>query len=142
MTTTTNKSFPRTCYVSLVLAASALASTSILSAEPGAEAQVTIRADRTATQVIGHTRSGIPIEQYQLTYRVSYADLDLARIDDADALKARVYKAAVLACKDLDKLYPMAEHDGSCVKKAEDGAKTQINNAIKMAQAQGRTTVR
>ena len=139
MTTVTNKSFRRNCYISLVLATGALASTAILAAEPETETQVTIRAERPATKVVGRTSSGLAIEEYQISYHVTFADLDVATKVGADALKARVYKAADALCQDLDKLYPSAQPDQTCVKKAEDGAMSQVNSVIKMAQAQGKT---
>ncbi|HEU4624569.1 MAG TPA: UrcA family protein [Steroidobacteraceae bacterium] len=138
----TNRNFRRSGYLLLVLATGALGSSAILAAEPGTEAQVTIRAERPTKQVVGRTSTGVPIEQYELSYRVSYSDLDLATSAGADALKARVSKAADMACKDLDKLYPLMEPDRSCARKAEEGAMSQVNSAIKMAQAQGETKAR
>jgi UrcA family protein len=73
---------------------------------------------------------------------VTFADLDIATKVGADALKARVRKAAYALCQDLDRLYPMAEQDRSCVKKAEDGSMSQVNAAIRMAEVQGKPTAR
>lgn len=128
--------------VALMLTASLLASNAVLSAEPAPEAQVTIRAERPTAKVVGHENSGVPIEQYEISYHVTFADLDLKTPVGANALKARVYKAADSLCKDLDKLYPAAEPDNRCVQKAQDGAMSQVNTAITMAQAQTRTKAR
>jgi UrcA family protein len=138
MTTITIKE-SRACEVALILAASLLASNAAFSAEPPAETQVTIRAERPTAKVVGHTVSGVPIEQYEITYHVTFSDLDLATPVGASALKARVYKAADSLCKDLDKLYPMTEPDGNCVRKAQDGAMSQVNTAITVAQAKTKT---
>ena len=127
--------------VALILAASLLASNAAFSAEP-TEGQVTIRAERPTAKVVGHTISGVPVQQYEITYRLTFADLDLATPVGANALKARVYKAADSLCKDLDKLYPMTELDPSCVQKAQDGAMSQVNTAVTVAQAQTKTKAR
>src|ERR1041385_3323476 len=94
--------------IALILATSILASTAVLSAEPTTEAQLPIRAERRSAKVVGHTSSGIPIEQYELTYHVTFTDLDLTTSVGAKSLQARVFKAAYSLCKDLDKLYPVS----------------------------------
>jgi UrcA family protein len=135
-TITTRRSHSRE--VALLLATSVLASSAVLAAEPPAETQVTIRAERPNTKVVGHTTPGVPIEQYEITYHVTFVDLDVATPLGADALRARVYKAADALCKDLDKLYPPTTPDSACVRKAQDGAMSQVNTVITMAQAQTR----
>jgi UrcA family protein len=116
----------------------AFASAAALAAEPPVE-QVTIRAERPAAKVVGHEKNAAPIQEYQLAYHVTYSDLDINTSVGANALKARVRKAAYSLCENLDKLYPLAEPDSTCVQKAEDGATAQVNTAIKLAQAQGKT---
>lgn len=128
--------------VALTLAACAVTSGTVLAADPQPEAQVTIRAERPTKEVVGRTSSGVPIEEYQLSYRVTFEDLDIATPVGAQALKARVRTAAYSLCEDLDKLYPMAEQDRSCARKAEDGAMSQVNAAITMAAAQAKTKAR
>jgi UrcA family protein len=118
--------------------AGALASSAALAADPQAEADVIVQAERATTKVVERTSAGIPIVQYELRYRVSYADLDLATSAGADTLKKRVHEAARSACTDLDRLYPLSEPDRSCARKAEDGATPQVADAIKLAQSQGR----
>jgi UrcA family protein len=137
MTTTTDRNH-RARRAGLLLVASVLASTAVLAADPPT-AQVTIRGERPTSKVVGHTSSGIPVEQYELAYHVKYTDLDLSTPVGANALKARVYTAADSLCKDLDKLYPMAERDTSCIQKVQDGAMSQVNAAITVAQAQTKT---
>jgi UrcA family protein len=141
MTTITIKE-SRAREVALILAGSLLASSTVFSAEPPPEAQVTIRAERPTAKVVGYTNHGVPIEQYEISYHVTFSDLDLATPVGAQALKARVYKAADSLCKDLDKLYPLTEPDGKCVQKAQDGAMSQVNSAISVAQAQTKTKAR
>lgn len=125
--------------VASLLAITALVSSAAFAAEPEPEQQVTIRAERPAAKVVGHTSSGAPISEYQITYHVTFADLDVATPVGANALKARVRTAAYSLCKDLDKLYPVAEQDNTCEKKAEDGAMSQVNAVIKVAQAPTKT---
>ena len=123
----------------LVLAARVLASSAVFSTEPSTEQQVTIRAERPTANVVGRTSSGIPIQGYQIAYHVTFADLDITTPLGVNALKARVRKAAYSLCQDLDKLYPTAEADKGCAKKAEDGAMSQVNTVLTMAQTQGKT---
>jgi UrcA family protein len=123
----------------VILAVGALASGVAFSAEPTPETQVTIRAERPTAKVVGRTSSGVPVQAYQLSYHVTFADLDITTPVGANALKARVRTAAYSLCQDLDKLYPTAEVDNTCARKAEDGAMSQVNTAITMAQAQGKT---
>jgi UrcA family protein len=125
--------------VALLLATGLLASNAVFSAEPPVESQVTIRAERPTAKVVGYTNRGAPIEQYEITYRLTFADLDLSTPVGANALKARVYTAANSLCKDLDKLYPATEPDGKCIQKAQDGAMSQVNTAVKLAQVQAQT---
>lgn len=139
MTTIERNRLHRTRHVALMLAASALGSVAVLAAEPLPEAQVTIRAERPTAKVVGHSTGGVPIEAYQITYHLTYTDLDVSTAVGANALKARVRTAAYSLCDDLDKLYPLAEADHSCVQKAEDGAMSQVNAVITMAQAPGKS---
>lgn len=142
MTTITKRDSRRTLGAAAIVAASALASAAALAAEPQPEAQVTIRAERPSEKVVGRTSSGVPIKEYQLTYHVTFADLDVATNVGANALKARVRKAAYSLCGDLDKLYPTTEPDNTCVKKAEDDAMSQVNRVITTAQAQTKAKAR
>jgi UrcA family protein len=139
MITNTGNDTPRAVSAALILAAGALAASAVFAAEPRTDAQVTIHAERPTAKVVGHTSSGVPITVYQLTYHVSYRDLDLVTSGGADALKKRVREAADSLCKDLDKLYPMTEPDRSCARNAEEDAMSQVSTAIKVAQTQATT---
>jgi UrcA family protein len=101
-----------------------------------------VLAERPAEKVVGRTSTGAPIKEYQISYGVRFADLDITTPVGAQALKARVRLAAIALCKDLDALYPMAEQDPSCATKSEEGAMAEVNAAIKMAQGQGKSTAR
>ena len=133
MTITTSKSMRRTGFAALVLAVGAAVSSAALAAETDIGA-VTVRAERAKEEVVGRTSSGVPVVIYELGYRVSYVDLDLATQSGADTLKGRVREAAKSACTDLDRLYPLTAPDRHCARKAEDGAMSQVNAAIAAAQ--------
>jgi UrcA family protein len=106
---------------------------------PAAEvemAAVTIRADRPTEKVVARGSSRIPIVQYELSYRVSYDDLDLATGSGADALKERVQEAAKSVCRELYDFYPQADPDRFCATKAASGAMPQVDAAIAAARKQ------
>ena len=139
MITTMRKKGRRTALT--VLLTGALVSAAALAAEPQTEEEVVVQAERPTKQVLPRTAgavSGVPVVQYELRYRVSYADLDLATSTGANSLKTRVQAAAQSACADLDKLYPIADPDRSCASKAEEGAMARVNEAIAAAQGKVR----
>lgn len=133
MTITTSKNMRSTGFASLALAVGAAASSAGLAAESEIGA-VTVRAERATEQVVGRTSSGIPVVNYELGYRVSYEDLDLATPSGADTFKERVREAAKSACTDLDKLYPLVAPDPNCARKAANDAMSQVDAAIAAAQ--------
>lgn len=133
MIKTTSKNMRRTGLASLVMAVGAVASFAAFAAETEIGA-VTVRAERATEKVVGRTSSGMPVVIYELGYRVSYGDLDLATRSGADALKQRVREAAKSACTDLDKLYPLEAPDRYCAIKAADDAMSQVNAAVDAAQ--------
>ena len=78
-------------------------------------AQVTVTASRPTAKIVGYTTKGGPIEEVALSYKVSYADLDVATHSGAVAFESRIYEAAKKACAELDKEYPLAAPGGkSC----------------------------
>ncbi len=97
---------------------------------------IRIEATMISKKVIGRSDIGVPLEEVTVTRRVSYADLDLATYSGATALKRRVESAARLACKQLDKLYPLehAEAPG-CIHKAVADADSQVKQAIDAAES-------
>ncbi|MDE2052395.1 MAG: UrcA family protein [Gammaproteobacteria bacterium] len=92
---------------------------------------ITIGAAVTTKTTIGHSSSGIPMEQVTITHRVSYADLDLATQAGAAELQRRVKETARAACKQLDELYPLEVKNASeCTKMSVAQASTQVEKAI------------
>jgi UrcA family protein len=122
------------CIATAVAITPALAQPTEPSAETAAETVVVIRAER-VNKVPERVRIGqVPVELYSLSYHVSYSDLDIGTEAGASALRRRVHDAATSACKDLTRMQPRVSRDRSCVRKAEDGAKSQLDTAINAAQ--------
>lgn len=95
---------------------------------------VNVEASRIVKETIGQASNSAPINQVSLSYRVSYADLDLASKDGVAAMKGRVEEAAMAACKEISKLYPMATPDDySCAKVAAQQAMVKVHEAAAAA---------
>jgi len=98
-------------------------------------AQVTVTASRPTEKIVGRTSLGIPIKEVAISYKVSYADLDLATHSGAVALESRISDAARGACKELDKDYPLTmSGDKSCEKSARDVAMAKAHSVIADAE--------
>jgi UrcA family protein len=96
---------------------------------------INIQASVVSKKIIGMSSSGVPTEEVTVTRRVSYADLDLKTYSGAQALKQRVKEAAKLACKQIDKLYPLEQSDTpNCIKESVVEADRQVDEAIAAAQ--------
>jgi len=137
MKTIPRKDILRASRIPLLLSACAAASGFVIAAEPTAVPEITVSAERPTGTVLGRTSSGGQIVLYEVSYRLSYEDLDLATSAGADELRTRVQAAANSACKDLDKLHPMSKPDGSCVRKTAENSMPKANHAISLAQAKG-----
>lgn len=97
---------------------------------------VDVEASRIVKERVGTSSVNAPINAISLSYRVSYADLDLATKEGATALKSRVEEAALAACKQISKLYPDAKpDDSSCAKQAVDDAMPSVKKAIAAKKA-------
>jgi UrcA family protein len=96
---------------------------------------IKIEASVISKKVIAMSSSGVPTEEVSVARRVSYADLDLKTYVGAAALKRRVHKAAELACKQVDDLYPLERPEApSCIRQALAAANQQVEAAIADAQ--------
>ena len=120
--------------IPLLLSACA-ASALVIAAEPVPGPEITISAERPSGTVVGRTSSGAQIVMYEVSYRLSYQDLDLATSAGADELRKRVQSAASSACKDLEKLHPLGKPDSSCARKTAENSMPQAERAISSAQA-------
>lgn len=96
---------------------------------------VIVTGSRIVTEKIGQSTIGAPINEVSLTYRVSYADLDLSSSDGQTMLEKRVREAANAACKEIGRSHPDAmQSDLECARKAIDQAMVQVREVIAAAR--------
>lgn len=101
--------------------------------------EVVVQAQRVVKKTIGHTASGVPIEDISLSYGVSTKGLDLSSSAGAAELQKRVASAAQAACKELSRQYPSSTTtDAECVKGATDKAMVKVNEMIATAKKSGK----
>lgn len=69
--------------------------------------------------------------ELRASYRVTYGDLDLTTREGRTELNQRIYEAADLACREIEKVYPFARpaHD-QCAREAAHAAKSQIRLVV------------
>ena len=97
---------------------------------------VDVAASRIVKEQVGTAMNLAPIYSISLSYRVSYADLDLGTKAGAAALEKRVQTAAAAACKEVRRVYPEAEPGGSaCAKNAVDEAMVRVHEVVAAASA-------
>ena len=96
---------------------------------------VNVEASRIVKERIGTTADNLtPINSVSLSYKVSYADLDLATSAGAKALEERVKAASLDACKEITRLYPNASPDDTaCAKKAAKEAMVKVSELVAAA---------
>ena len=142
MKTTSTRDALRAARIPLLLTACAVAPALATAAEPTTTTapDITISAERPVGTVVGRTSSGGQIVQYEVSYRLSYEDLDLTTSAGADELRKRVQAAATSACKDLDKVNPIEKPDTSCARKTAENSMPQVDRAI--SRAQGKTAAK
>lgn len=72
----------------------------------------------------------------ELSARVSYADLDLAKPEDQKTMEGRVAEAATRICQQLSGVYPDAKPSVEvCTQRAIDGAMAQVREIVQMKAA-------
>ncbi len=95
---------------------------------------VIVTGSRMVKENIGRSPSGVPISEISLSYKVSYADLDLGSTEGKVALEKRINDAARAACKEISRLHPGAKpDDAGCTKAAVDEAMIRVREAIAAA---------
>ncbi len=95
---------------------------------------VNVEASRVIKETVGRAPNSAPIQAISLSYRVTYADLDLATTDGAAKLEKRVQDAAMAACKEISKMYPLATPDDmACARKAAADAMVKVKEAVAAA---------
>jgi UrcA family protein len=97
-------------------------------------ATIKIEASVINKKVIETSDIGIPTEEVTVSRRVGYSDLNLTTHLGTMALRERVKKAAELACKQIDELYPLERSEApQCIKDAIAAADRQVDEAIAAA---------
>jgi len=97
---------------------------------------VDVEASRIVKEQVGTAVNLAPIYSISLSYRVSYADLDLGTTAGAAALEKRVQTAAAAACKEVRRVYPEADPgDSACAKQAVDEAMVSVREVVAAATA-------
>lgn len=96
---------------------------------------VIVKGSRMVTEDVGRSRSVVPISEISLSYKVTYADLDLGSNEGKVALEKRVSDAALAACKEISRLHPGAKPDDvACAKAAVDDAMVKVKEAVAAAR--------
>ncbi|HEV3182220.1 MAG TPA: UrcA family protein [Steroidobacteraceae bacterium] len=98
--------------------------------------EVKIQAERVINEkVIAHITGGGKIIELTLSYRVSFADLDITSITGAAELEKRVKDAARAACEEIGSKYPGATpSDAVCAQKAAAKAMGEVRKMVATAQ--------
>lgn len=98
--------------------------------------EVTVQASRNIEKhQVGRSSSGVPIVDISLSYGVSYAGLDLVSHAGFLELQKRVNDAALQACKELNRQYPIgAPDEKDCAKAAADAAMVKVNELTAAAK--------
>jgi UrcA family protein len=94
--------------------------------------EVVVRAPRYHRE---YSTIGAPIEDVAISRVVPYDDLDLSTDWGANELRARVYRAAYLACDKMDVEYPVGTADSPpCVRTTFRNGMRQARDAIGAAR--------
>ncbi len=98
--------------------------------------EVTVQASRIVEKQVGRTSSGLPIVDVSLSYGVSYKGLDLSTSAGVNELEKRVSDAAMKACEELSRQYPMSDTtDAECAKSATNKAMVKVHELAAAASA-------
>lgn len=73
--------------------------------------EIVVTGRRIVTRTVTRTPIGANVSEMTLSYRVGYGDLDLRTNAGRSELERRVADAAQAACKEIGRVYPMAEPD-------------------------------
>ena len=98
--------------------------------------EITVQGTRSLkTQIVDRTHA-VPIVDVSLGYGVSTAGLDLASPSGVAELEKRVRDAAMAACREIGRQYPISTPtDEVCAEKAADRAMVKVREAAASAAA-------
>ncbi len=119
-----------------ISAAAALTLLSGIAAAQGPE-EVKVEASRpVTTKLVGKSSSGVPIIEYSVSYGVSLAGLNLSTNSGAVEAERRVHEAAVAACKEITRQYPLVQKSPGedCAKTASDKAMIKVHEMVAAAE--------
>lgn len=127
------KANPSSIYIS---AAAALA---LLSGIASAQTPEEIKVEATrpvSTKIVGKSTSGVPIVEYSVSYGVSLVGLNLSTNSGAVEAERRVHEAAVAACKEISRQYPLVQQapGEDCAKTASDKAMIKVREMVAAAE--------
>lgn len=97
--------------------------------QPHTVREIVITSPKVVHERIGRSSNGAHEELISLSHRITYDDLDLSKTADLATLRNRVKDAAELGCQQLEKIYPLSQHDPDCIKNAVGRAMPQIRAA-------------
>jgi UrcA family protein len=96
--------------------------------------EVSVQASRVITKQDGRGSAGMPITAVSLSYGVSYAGLDLLAPAGVAELEKRVNDAALKACSEINRQYPIgAQGNAQCAKLAADKAMVKVHEVVAAA---------
>jgi UrcA family protein len=89
--------------------------------------QITVEASKITIKKVGRSSIGAPLEEIFLNARASMTGLDLATAQGLTEARNRVHAAALSACQQLGRRYPLSEPgDRECASTAERSALVQV----------------
>ena len=89
--------------------------------------EVTVHGPGPEIRQAGRSYTGIPIEKISLSVRVNTADLNLETPSGQNEARKRIHVAAVSACAEISRLYPLSEPGNEpCAAAAERAAVTHL----------------
>jgi UrcA family protein len=114
----------------LVTATATLASVILSNSSLAQTPEISVEAMRVTRSTVGQTATGtpgVPIENVSLKYGVSTTGLDLSTQRGKQELQQRVHRAALAACKELGRQFPVSTpSDEDCAKAATDRAMAKV----------------
>jgi len=90
--------------------------------------EIVVTGRRIITRTVSRTPVGATLNEMTLSYRISYDDLDLRSSAGRSELERRVNDAALAACKEIGRVYPLAEpNDAECARIARSRAMYRVH---------------
>lgn len=92
--------------------------------------EIVVTGRRIITRTVSRTPVGATLNEMTLSYRIRYDDLDLHTGAGRSELERRVGDAALAACKEIGRVYPLAEpNDAECARLSRARAMEEVKKA-------------